>query len=78
MLGGTIKVLFVYWCFFAWRYYSGYQDAVHPERASEVAAVVWSALGAGLINGLIVGRSLWLLSFFKADGVVSTCKLGKD
>ncbi|MBV6823679.1 DUF6622 family protein [Pseudomonas sp. PD9R] len=67
VLGGTVKVLVVYWGFFAWRYYSGYQAAMHPELADEVLAVAWSALGAGLINGLIVGRSLRLLRFFKAD-----------
>jgi len=69
VLGGTIKVLIVYWCFFAWRYYSGYQVAMHPELANEVSLVAWSALGSGLINGLIVGRSLRLLRFFKSDNV---------
>ncbi|WP_256590851.1 MULTISPECIES: hypothetical protein, partial [unclassified Pseudomonas] len=63
VLGGTVKVLIVYWCFFAWRYYAGYQEAMHPELANDVAAVVSSAVGAGLINGLIVGRSLRLLRF---------------
>lgn len=64
VLTGTIKVLMVYWCFFAWRYYLGYQTAIHPELANEVSTVVWSALGAGLINGLILGRSLKLLRFY--------------
>ena len=68
LLGGTIKVLMVYWCFFVWRYYNGYQTAMHPEMAEAVSAVAWSALGAGLINGLIVGRSLRLLRFFKTEG----------
>ncbi|RON11376.1 hypothetical protein BK659_00815 [Pseudomonas brassicacearum] len=67
VLGGTVKVLIVYWGFFAWRYYSGYQAAMHPELADEVSAVAWSALGAGIINGLIVGRSFRLLRFFKSD-----------
>jgi uncharacterized membrane protein len=71
VLGGTIKVLMVYWGFFAWRYYGGYQEAMHPELANEVAAVVTSALGAGLINGLIVGRSRRLLRFFKSDNAIS-------
>ncbi|WP_339521350.1 hypothetical protein [Pseudomonas sp. EL_65y_Pfl2_R96] len=69
VLGGTIKVLIVYWCFFAWRYYCGYQAAIYPEQANEVPVVAWSGLGAGLINGLIVGRSLRLLSFFKSANV---------
>jgi hypothetical protein len=69
VLGGTIKVLIVYWCFFAWRYYSGYQEAMHPELANEVWLVVWSSLGSGFINGLIVGHSLKLLRFFKSDHV---------
>ena len=69
VLGGTVKVLVVYWCFFAWRYYSGYQAAMHPELANEVSVVAWSALGAGLINGLIVGRSLKLLRIFRSDNV---------
>ena len=68
LLGGTIKVLMVYWCFFVWRYYNGYQTAMHPEMAEAVSEVAWSALGAGLINGLIVGRSLRLLRFFKTEG----------
>lgn len=66
VLGGTIKVLIVYWCFFAWRYYSGYQAEMHPELAQDVLLSAWSALGSGLINGLIVGRCLRLLRFFKA------------
>jgi hypothetical protein len=69
VLDGTIRVLLVYWCFFAWRYYSGYQEAVHPELANEVSSVAWSSLGSGLINGLIVGRSFRLLRFFKSDNV---------
>lgn len=69
VLGGTVKVLLVYWCFFAWRYYCGYQAAMHPELSNEVPVVAWSALGAGLINGLIVGRSLRLLRFFKSANV---------
>ncbi|MHC8390986.1 hypothetical protein ACYZTM_23740 [Pseudomonas sp. MDT2-39-1] len=69
VLGGTIKVLLVYWGFFAWRYFTGYQAAVHPELANEVSEVAWSALGAGLINGLIIGRSLRLLHFFKPSSV---------
>ncbi|WP_454834313.1 hypothetical protein [Pseudomonas lini] len=74
LLGGTSKVLIVYWGFFAWRYYSGYQAAMHPELANEVSMVGWSALGAGLINGLIVGRNLKLLRFFKS-GNVTTAEL---
>ena len=69
LLAGNIKVLLLYWGFFAWRYYSGYQAAVRPELADEVPAVAWSALGAGLINGLIVGRSLRLLRFFVGAGL---------
>lgn len=69
VLSGTIKVLVVYWCFFAWRYYSGYQAVMYPELANEVSSVVWTALGSGLINGLIVGRCLRLLSFFKSGNV---------
>jgi hypothetical protein len=65
VMGGTVQVLIVYWCFFAWRYYLGYQAAIHPELANELVAVVQASLGAGLINGLIVGRSLALLRFFK-------------
>ncbi|MHC8298670.1 hypothetical protein [Pseudomonas sp. ZS1P83] len=81
VLGGSVKVLVVYWCFFAWRYYSGYQAAMHPELANEVSMVAWSALGAGLINGLIVGRSLRLLCFFKSANVTAAelmSKLDKD
>ncbi|UVL00144.1 hypothetical protein [Pseudomonas sp. B21-048] len=70
LLGGTIKVLMVYWCFFAWRYYCGYRAAMYPELANEVSMVGWSALGAGLINGLIVGRSLKLLRMFRSDNVM--------
>lgn len=69
VLDGTIRVLIVYWCFFAWRYYSGYQEALHPELANEVSLVAWSSLGSGLINGLIVGRSLRLMRFFNSDNV---------
>jgi hypothetical protein len=71
VLGGTIKVLMVYWCFFAWRYYSGYQATMHPELADDMSAAAWSVLGAGLINGLIVGRCLRLLRFFKAGNVIA-------
>ena len=71
VLGGTIKVLIVYWCFFAWRYYSGYQAEMHPERAQDVSLAAWSALGSGLINGLIVGRCLRLLRFFKVGDVTA-------
>jgi hypothetical protein len=66
VLPGTIKVLIVYWGFFAWRYYEGYQAAMYPELANELPMTAWSALGAGLINGLIVGRSLKLLRFVGA------------
>jgi len=66
VLPGTIKVLIVYWGFFAWRYYLGYQAAIYPEMANELPMTAWSALGAGLINGLIVGRSLKLLRFVGA------------
>ncbi|MNR37038.1 hypothetical protein D3C85_1550230 [compost metagenome] len=69
VLPGTIKVLIVYWGFFAWRYYGGYQAAMYPELANEMSAVAGAALGAGLINGLIVGRSLKLLRFFKFEHV---------
>ncbi len=72
ILGGTIKVLIVYWCFFAWRYYSGYQTAIHPERAGEMSPIVWSAMSAGVISGLIVGRALRLLLFFKSDSSTVT------
>ncbi|WP_339433602.1 MULTISPECIES: hypothetical protein [unclassified Pseudomonas] len=71
VMGGTVKVLIVYWCFFAWRYYSGYQAEMHPELAQDVSLAAWSALGSGLINGLIVGRSLRLLRFFKAGDVTA-------
>ncbi|VVQ07362.1 hypothetical protein PS918_04838 [Pseudomonas fluorescens] len=71
VLGGTVKVLIVYWSFFAWRYYGGYQAAMHPELVNEVTAVVTSALGAGLINGLIVGRSRRLLRFFTPGSATS-------
>ncbi|MHC8393621.1 hypothetical protein ACYZT8_08125 [Pseudomonas sp. LB3P93] len=67
VVGGTIKVLVVYWCFFALRYYRGYQEQMHPELVNEVAFVAYSSLGAGLLNGLIVGRSLGLLRLFKSD-----------
>ncbi|MGF6091293.1 hypothetical protein [Pseudomonas sp. 18173] len=67
VLPGTIRVLIVYWVFFAWRYYGGYQAAMYPELANEVSTVAGAALGAGLINGLIVGRSLRLLRFFKVE-----------
>ena len=67
VMGGTLQVLIVYWCFFAWRYYLGYQAAINPELANELAAVVQASLGAGLINGLIVGRSLKLLRLFKVQ-----------
>ena len=63
VLPGTIKVLMVYWGFFAWRYYLGYQAAMYPQMANDLPMAAWSALGAGLINGLIVGRSLRLLRF---------------
>ncbi|MNS83073.1 hypothetical protein D3C72_1168450 [compost metagenome] len=66
VLPGTIKVLIVYWGFFAWRYYEGYQAAMYPELANEMSAVAGAALGAGLINGLIVGRSFKLLRFVGA------------
>jgi hypothetical protein len=69
VLDGTFKVLLVYWCFFAWRYHSGYQAAMYPDQANTISAVVWSSAGAGLINGLIIGRSLRLLRFFKPDDV---------
>ena len=69
VLDGTIRVLIVYWCFFAWRYYGGYQEAVHPQLANEIGLVAWSSLGSGLINGLIVGRSFRLLRFFKSDNL---------
>ena len=72
VLGGTIKVLLVYWGFFAWRYYNGYQAAVHPELANDVSVIAGAALGAGLINGLIIGRSFRLLRFFKTDSVPAT------
>lgn len=65
IIAGTVKVLMVYWAFFAWRYYSGYEAAVHPEQANALFAVASSSLAAGLINGLILGRSLRLLRFFK-------------
>ena len=79
-LGGTVKVLMVYWGFFAWRYYLGYQAAVYPEMANELPMTAWSALGAGLINGLIIGRSLKLLRFFRFEGVtqVSTKTVRKN
>jgi hypothetical protein len=69
VLPGTVKVLIVYWGFFAWRYYGGYQAAMYPEMANEMSAVAGGALGAGLINGLIVGRSLKLLRFFRFESV---------
>jgi hypothetical protein len=67
VLTGTAKVLLVYWGFFAWRYYIGYQEVMYPEFVDGVSAVAMSALASGIINGLIVGRSLRLLRFFKAD-----------
>ncbi|MBI3905016.1 MAG: hypothetical protein HY309_05555 [Pseudomonas fluorescens] len=69
VLPGTVKVLIVYWGFFAWRYYGGYQAAMYPEMANEMSAVEGGALGAGLINGLILGRSLKLLRFFRFESV---------
>jgi hypothetical protein len=75
VLGGSVKVLAVYWMFFGWRYYSGYQIAMHPELADQVFMIVFSSLGAGIINGLIIGRCLRLLRFFRSDNVnVSSMK----
>lgn len=37
---------------------------MHTERANETTAVAWSALGVGLINGLMSGRSHLLLRYF--------------
>ena len=37
---------------------------MHTERANETTAVAWSALVAGLINGLMSGRSHLLLRYF--------------
>ncbi|WP_347911212.1 hypothetical protein [Pseudomonas grandcourensis] len=71
VLGGTVKVLIVYWGFFAWRYYLGYHAAMYPERVNELPMTAWSALGAGLINGLIIGRSLKLLSLLKGESVTA-------
>ncbi|TFY95270.1 hypothetical protein DYL61_04800 [Pseudomonas nabeulensis] len=65
VIDGSVKVLVVYWVFFAWRYYNGYQVAIHPELAQQIYVIAWSSLGAGLINGLIMGRSLRLLRFFR-------------
>lgn len=67
IIAGSIRVLAVYWCFFAWRYYNGYQAAMYPELVNEVSVKFLSSLGGGLINGLIVGRCLRLLSLLKAD-----------
>ena len=65
VLDGTIKVLVVYWGYFTWHYYDGYQLAMYPELVNEFSRVIFSILGAGLINGLILGRSLRLLRLFK-------------
>ncbi|MGH8387782.1 MAG: hypothetical protein ACRESJ_20235 [Pseudomonas sp.] len=78
VLGGTVKVLMVYWGFFAWRYYLGYQAAIYPQAADEWPMTAWSALGAGLINGLIVGRSLRLLRFFKVESARSRQLASRD
>jgi hypothetical protein len=71
VLPGTVKVLIVYWGFFAWRYYLGYQAEMYPEMANALPMTAWSALGAGLINGLIVGRSLKLLRLLKGESVTA-------
>jgi len=39
---------------------------MYPELANEMSTVAGAALGAGLINGLIVGRSFKLLRFVGA------------
>lgn len=69
VLGGSVKTLAVYWCFFAWRYYCGYQVAAHPELASETIVIALSSLASGLINGLVLGRSIRLLRFFDESSV---------
>lgn len=66
-IGGSPKVLIVYWLFFAWRYYSGYHAAINPEVVNEVSAIVCSSLASGFINGLIVGRSFMLLRLLRVD-----------
>lgn len=63
-LGGSVKVLAVYWCFFAWHYYVGYQEAMDPEFLNNVSVVALSALCTGLINGFFVRRCLGLLRYF--------------
>jgi hypothetical protein len=40
---------------------------MYPELVNEVSVKFLSSLGGGLINGLIVGRCLRLLSLLKAD-----------
>ncbi len=70
VIGGTPKVLIVYWVFFAWRYYSGYHAAISPETTNDISVIASSSLASGLINGLIVGRSFMLLRFFKVDKVL--------
>lgn len=67
VIGGSPKVLIVYWLFFAWRYYSGYHAAINPEAVNEVSAIGCSSLASGFINGLIVGRSFMLLRIFRVD-----------
>ncbi|VVO08863.1 hypothetical protein PS691_03236 [Pseudomonas fluorescens] len=69
VIGGSPKVLIVYWLFFAWRYYGGYQAAINPEAVNEVSAIACSSLASGFINGLIIGRSFMLLRLFRVDKV---------
>jgi hypothetical protein len=71
VVGGSPKVLMVYWIFFAWRYYSGYHAAINPETVNEASVIACSSLASGLINGLIVGRSFRLLRFFKVDKMLA-------
>jgi hypothetical protein len=70
VIGGSPKVLMVYWVFFAWRYYSGYHAAISPETVNDLSVIACSSLAPGLINGLIIGRSFMLLRFFKVDKVL--------
>ncbi|VVN71640.1 hypothetical protein [Pseudomonas fluorescens] len=60
IIPGTLKILFISQLFFAVKYYTGYQDAVHPEFTATTQMLALSGVASGFTVGLFCGRAITL------------------
>ncbi|MGY4495679.1 hypothetical protein [Pseudomonas sp. TE3610] len=66
ILEGSQRILIAYWGFFALRYCIEYQTSIDPGQLDNSSFTAWTSFALGIANGMVLGRSLELLSLLKS------------